>query len=57
MNHIAQRNFDCKKETYLPHEIFPLLINNKGETTKKLIDGDMIKVSSIRLLTFKTHGI
>ncbi len=53
-----QGKFDNIKESYPARIILPLIEPEDGEINKKImIDDDMIKVSSLRLLTFKTTGL
>ena len=54
MNHI-QKQYYHRKEMYPIKDILPLIDASKGDR-KILLGGDMVRVSSLRLLTFKTVG-
>jgi hypothetical protein len=54
----TQRNFNMTKESYSTSDILPLITFKDSLKHKKCnIDNDDIKVSSVRLLTFKIKGI
>ena len=64
MRMVLQRTFDCVKETYRPYEILRLVfvphwIDNQppAKPSRMIIDNDPITMHSVRLRTFKEHGI
>lgn len=54
----SYQRYERKGRKYSIEEILPLLRGKQGKKSRTIIlDGDRIKVSSVRLLTFSRHGI